>query len=61
MWFAGVLVCIAIAFVVAINAMKDQKRKGKGGFSSFVIGCFAGGFFGAFLLVLLGVAYLVVN
>lgn len=61
LWTIASIVIFILAIVVALNAMKDQRQKGKGSFSSFVIGCFTGGFFGGFLFLLLGVAAIFVN
>lgn len=61
LWVIASVLIFILSAVVSVNAMKDQRKKGKGGFSSFVIGCFVGGFFGGFLFIVMGAVALFVN
>lgn len=58
-WGLAFLACMVLAIVIAVRAMRDQRRKGKGGFAAFVAGVFVGGFTGGFFIVVLGILALI--
>ncbi|MCT8469431.1 hypothetical protein KZO85_12630 [Chromohalobacter canadensis] len=61
LWGIASVAIAVIAIIVTVRAMQDQRQKGKNGFISFIVGCFVGGFFGAFLFVILGIVAIFAN
>ncbi|MCT8466998.1 hypothetical protein KZO85_00205 [Chromohalobacter canadensis] len=61
LWLIASIAIFVMAIVMAVTAMKDQRKKGKNGFVSFMVGCFTGGFFGAFLYGILGVVAIIAS